>query len=88
MKEYYRTTKRTGNKIIFQGKKEMIKENICWDDIILPDALKNDIRRKKDIASYVFCRRRLLYQTLKGILKILDMAYKKVLYILPGYGFI
>jgi len=44
LKEYYKTAKSIGRKIFSQGKKEVIKENICWDDVILPDTLKNDIR--------------------------------------------
>lgn len=77
MKGYYRTAKRNGNKIIFQGKKEMIKENICWDDIILPDALKNDIR----LCAENFLKGRQIYQKM-------GIPYKRGLIFtgMPGNG--
>jgi hypothetical protein len=58
LKEYYKTVKGIGNKIFFQGQKEMDKENIGWDDIILPDDMKNDIR----LCTESFLRGRHIYQ--------------------------
>jgi AAA+ superfamily predicted ATPase len=58
LKEYYKTAKSIGNKIFFQGHKEMVKEDVRWGDIILPDDMKNDIR----LCTENFLRGRHIYQ--------------------------
>jgi AAA+ superfamily predicted ATPase len=58
LKEYYKMAKSIGNKIFFRGQKEMVKENVRWNDIILPDSMKDDIR----LCAENFLRGRHIYQ--------------------------
>jgi AAA+ superfamily predicted ATPase len=58
LKEYYKTARNIGSKIFFQGHKEMAKEDLHWSDIILPDAMKDDIR----LCAENFLRGRHIYQ--------------------------
>jgi AAA+ superfamily predicted ATPase len=58
LREYYKTARNIGNKLFFQGHKEIVKEEVRWDDIILPDDMKNDIR----LCAESFLRGRHIYQ--------------------------
>ena len=44
LKRYYMKSKNVEQKIFIHGKRELIKEDIHWDDIILPETLKKDIQ--------------------------------------------
>jgi hypothetical protein len=58
LRGYYKTARNIGNKLFFQGNKEMIKDNVRWNDIILPDSMKDDIR----LCAENFLRGRHIYQ--------------------------
>lgn len=44
LKQYYMKANNIDQKIFIHGKKELIKEDIHWNDIILPETLKKDIQ--------------------------------------------